>query len=178
MFDDEREALPFGDWDVEAVATIFESPWYKRVWRYQPASIAKLLRDLWKEGSNMGKLYEKLQRDSRDMVRDRVIQAETEGRKIAARIDLALSEMAKDKRAGRGFFEEPAYIVMSPSQVVDLATQQKGWCSASDAISTSNRTYKKLPIVSASGIYGPVVMTKEAFDGFSRMAPELDIRLR
>lgn len=181
----DTEALPFGEWDVEAVAALFEKPWYRRLGRVQPSSIAKLLRDLWREGTDMGKLYAKLQIDSQDRVRDEVSKAEKKSRAIANRIDLALNEMTKSK-ASRGYGgrssgpppEVPAYIVLSPAQVVAL--YQDSFCdySASGAISTTHRTYKKLPIVSASGVYGPIVMTQEAFDGFSRMAPELDIRLR
>lgn len=80
------------------------------------------------------------------------------------RTNTALEELERSKKNGRK--EVAVAVILSPAQYSELTSH--GYFRQS--------RLAKLEIYVARGVYGPVVLTQDAFNGFSRMAPELDIR--
>lgn len=173
-----KQALLFKDVDVEAVATLLEGNWWTRLWdRTSRPLAAGLLRDLFHEGKKTGALVDLEIKRGREAVRATRADAE----RIARRIELAIEEMSRDK-GNRGYakFEKPVAVIMSPYQFMQSFGRHDG---LGDAMNRTGRKFKtargdKLEIYTAHGVYGPLVLTEEALAGFSRQAPELDIRLK
>ena len=89
-----------------------------------------------------------------------------EANSLFQRTSLAIAELEKCKNNKQN---EQAYaVILSPYQYIELIGH--GAFRRSKIFG--------LNIYVARGVYGPVVLTKEGYDGFSRMAPELDIRLK
>lgn len=71
--------------------------------------------------------------------------------------------------------EEPFGIILSPYQFERMKwTHGFNRVEEERGIDTRRvRAYKNLPVYTAKGLQGPLVVSKAGFDGLSRQAPEL-----
>ena len=93
-----------------------------------------------------------------------LIKAEQSGKDLYQRTLRAIAEMQTSK--GNYKTETPVAVILSPSQFANLSfAHQRG-----------PATLANLEIVVAKGVYGPVVLTQDGFNAFTRNAPELNIR--
>ncbi len=86
-----------------------------------------------------------------------------EAKNLAKRTEMAIKELESSKRNGKT--EVPVAVILSPSQYGDLT------CHGT----FKNSRLAKLQIYVAKCVYGPVVLTQDAFNAFSRNAPELNL---
>jgi hypothetical protein len=96
-----------------------------------------------------------------------------EAEKVSNRILLALAELDKFKDNFKS--EKPFAIILSPYQ---LAQVRSGRTFFDHRLAHQGRatTFCGLPVYSAKGIYGPLVVTEDGFNALSRNAPELLIK--
>lgn len=91
----------------------------------------------------------------------------TEEQRLLRRTQAAISEMKTGK--GRGYKGElPVAVILSPYQYAQLT--HHGF--------EQIRRLADVSIHVAKGIYGPVVLTQDAFNGLSRQAPELGLHTK
>ncbi len=100
-----------------------------------------------------------------------------EARQVAERIQIALYEMEKDKGSFRT--ERPFAILLSPAQLAAVKLGRDmfvglGWNRHKTGHQITE--FAGLPCYTASGVYGPVVVTERAFNAITRQAPELLIK--
>jgi hypothetical protein len=93
-------------------------------------------------------------------------KAKEEAKSLYQRTLMAIAELEAYKKNGRS--EVAVAVILSPSQYGELTCH--------GAFRTSK--IANLGIYVARGVYGPVVLTQDGFNGFTRMAPELDIRAK
>jgi hypothetical protein len=86
-----------------------------------------------------------------------------EAKNLIKRTEMAIKELETYKKNLRT--EVPVAVILSPSQYADLT------CCGT----FKNSKIAKLQIYVAKGVYGPVVLTQDAFNAFSRNAPELNL---
>lgn len=105
----------------------------------------------------------------RDQIKEtrRLADIARENEELGNRITLAIGELQKTKNNGKS--EKAAAIVLSPYQYERLSW--RFWPRKSKPARFMN-----LPIYTAKGVYGPVVLTEEGFNGLSRQAPELMLK--
>lgn len=112
-------------------------------------------------------LYRRLAVQERFFIEELTSREKTikqEANSLFQRTSLAIAELEKCKNNKRN---EKAYaVILSPSQYIELIGH--GAFRRSKIFG--------LNIYVARGVYGPVVLTEAGYEGFSRMAPELDIR--
>lgn len=131
-----------------------------------------LLRDGadWLEAQQrtIDELYNRLAENERAFNKERSrIEAEAKAaaRTLAARTNAAIEEMTQTKgRVGRS--EQPVAVIISPYQYAQLTEHDYF------RITKLN----KVSLHVAEGVYGPAVLTQDAFNSFTRMAPELNTR--
>jgi hypothetical protein len=97
--------------------------------------------------------------------RQEIERLETEAKGLTRRTLAAIDEMTTYKRGSKS--ETPVAVVLSPYQHSLLTLH--GFFRQS--------RIKGLDIIIAKGVYGPVVLTQDGVNGFTRSAPELGIRL-
>lgn len=90
-------------------------------------------------------------------------KAKEESKDLLARASHAIDELKRYK-SGKG--EQPFAVVLSPYQHSKLTCQ--GYFKQNKIMG--------VPVYIAKGVYGPVVLTEDGFNGFTRMAPELIVR--
>jgi hypothetical protein len=113
-------------------------------------------------------------------LRQDVKDVEKDGVRLAKRIDIAIDEMRYKRgdgyRSYHGRQEEPFAIIVSPYQ-----RQQLRWSVGLGREQREDlpplKTYKNIPIYVAAGVYGPLVLTEDAFNAVSRQAPELRLEI-
>lgn len=156
---------PYHMADRDLARLIGNSNWWQRL-RGASANAAAALR-LQKLSDTCDDLHKRLSGQEQAFHKERVAyekKAKEEANSLAARTLAAVSELEKCK--GKGPSEVAVAVILSPAQYASL---------------TCHGTFKqsklaKLAIYVAKGVYGPVVLTQEGFNGFSRQAPELSIR--
>lgn len=93
------------------------------------------------------------------------VEAKEDGKELLARTIASVEEMTQVK--GRGTkAEKPVAVIVSPFQHAQLTSN--GFFK--------QRKLKGIDLYIATGVYGPVVLTQDGFNGFTRMAPELNVR--
>lgn len=124
------------------------------------------IKDALQKLANMEIRAAKAERDLKKLKAD--------SKEIMFRIDLALEELTG--RRDNYKQEAPPYaILLSPLQYRAMVTRDWALRSGGRHTPTGIPEYKKLPIFTAKGIYGPVVVTELAFKCIARQAPELNI---
>lgn len=93
-----------------------------------------------------------------------------ENTKVANRTLFACEEMCKTPRGAKE--EVPFAVLMSPMQYLQF-TNRTG---ATHWTVRSPMRKIKLPIFTAKGVYGPTIVTEEAFKALARQAPELMLK--
>jgi hypothetical protein len=164
------DVKPYQDFDIEEVATtLLETSRFGSFrFLHRPARAAMLLRDLW---SDLQDALADLQFERTDFgnyrrrEEERLRDARKDALKLSKRIDAALTEMGASK--GRWPGEKPVAVVLSPYQYEELTLHgydrfRKG------------QQYSNVSIYTAKGFYGPAVLTQDAFNAVTRMAPELN----
>jgi len=114
-------------------------------------------------------LHQRLAGQERAFIKERSTyekKAKEEAKSLYQRTLMAITELEKYKKNGRS--EVAVAVILSPSQYGELTCH--------GAFRQSK--IAKLGIYVARGVYGPVVLTQDGFNGFTRMAPELDIRAK
>jgi hypothetical protein len=102
----------------------------------------------------------------------RVNAARNAAEKVGNRISVALGEMTKTKDNRRS--EKPFAIVVSPYQMEQMRWLGGFRQTVKDDVRVTE--YSGVRIFTAKGIYGPLVLTEDAFNAFSRQAPELMLK--
>lgn len=122
--------------------------------------------------SMAGQLTKQLREITRLTERNRadVKKARQEAETIENRIILAMDELEKSK--GNFKPELPFAILLSPWQFERL-TWRLGLRGRKNSKPSQ---YMGFPIYTAKGVYGPIVLTEDAFNGLSRQAPELMLK--
>lgn len=131
-----------------------------------------LLRDgadwLEAQQQTIDELHKRLAKNERAFNKERSqieADAKVAARTLAARTNAAIEEMTQTKGRG-GRSEQPVAVIVSPYQYAQLS--EHGYFRVAKL--------KNVSLHVAKGVYGPVVLTQDAFNGFTRMAPELNIR--
>ena len=154
---------PYHMADGDLARLIGNSNWWQRL-RGASANAAAALR-LQKLSDTCDDLHKRLSGQEQAFHKERVAyekKAKEEAKSLTARTLAAVSELEQYK----GKTEVAVAVILSPAQYASL---------------TCHGTFKqsklaKLAIYVAKGVYGPVVLTQDGFNGFSRQAPELNIR--
>lgn len=147
--------------DLRDKLLVANQRWYRNIFRRDLIAQARQTIDL---------LLTKSDRDEKEIHR---LSTEVDaGARVHARIIRALEEMRRQD--SRGMKEEvPFAVLMSPKQNRYLT--QGGWLSSmANQIKVNGPMGSvSLPIYTAKGVYGPLVVTEEAFKAIARQAPEL-----
>lgn len=121
---------------------------------------------------------DKVNQRNTDLTKERSAtrKARDEAKDIVSRAGLIISEM-KSVRGSRTPMT-PAAIVISPSQWANLTLH--GYMPVGKQKKREEglpplRTLHGVPLFTAKGVFGPVVMTEDGFNAFSRSAPELNL---
>jgi hypothetical protein len=101
---------------------------------------------------------------------DQLLSVRRSAEKVSNRILLALAEMDKFKDSRKS--EKPFAIILSPYQLAQVRSGRlyldHRWLTKSSRVE-----FCGLPVFSAKGLYGPLVVTEDGFNALSRNAPEL-----
>jgi len=162
-----KKPCPYSLEDRELAAHLGNSNWWARL-RGASANAAASLR-LQALADTCDDLHKRLAGQERAFHTERKAyekKAKEDAKSLYQRTLLAIEELEKYKQNGRS--EVAVAVVLSPSQYGELTCH--GAFRASKIA--------KLGIYVARGVYGPVVLTQDGFNGFTRMAPELDIRAK
>lgn len=139
------------------------SGWWSRLRGSSMNAAASLrLREL---SDTCDDLHKRLAGQERAFVKERNAY-EKNAKSLYQRTLMAITELEAYKKNGRS--EVAVAVILSPSQYGELTCH--------GAFRQSK--IAKLGIYVARGVYGPVVLTQDGFNGFTRMAPELDIRAK
>lgn len=121
--------------------------------------------------------------DTKRKLQTALYDAKSAAKDLSLRTEMAIEEMTGSCGRYTGYVsgrkEKPAAILYSPRQFEELTMHGmiRGSYQTREDL-PSVRTFNGIPVYVAKGVYGPVVLTEEAFAGVSRMAPELHLKAR
>lgn len=140
---------------ARGVATGLTSRWLARraAKKLAAAKLIEFAQDLERQADDMAEMTRRLT-DSYEEI-DKLHDKVRRTRELDKRIDMAIDEMKGGKAVA---------IIVSPSQYNNGSFYGR------------RKEYKGLPILIATGISGPLVVTRDGLDGLTRQAPELTIR--
>ncbi len=155
--------------DVAIKATTL--PWWSLRRGAWLTTAGNTIRTLWEEGA---KLNNKVKQQSVDLTK--ALRKLNDSESVNYRIEIAFNELERSKGRGISSVEDAYVLVLSPYQYEQISNQGSNDVPAAMRKAIGPAAYAGMIIVTAKGFYGPAVMTEDAFNAFSRNAPELQIQ--